>query len=191
MSIELPFEAGEQLLSLERSRVAQEFEGLEAFAAHMIALTVAMKLANRQALKDAAALIKKDASAQIGHYQDAVGAYPEWAPLAESTEEQKARLGAPADAPLERFGDLKKSFASTLEGEDSVIVGSTDPVMDYHEFGTSKMPPRPVIGPALYKNLEKIERIFAGRAVQALIAGQRLGYRFDAEEGGIGGAPTP
>lgn len=175
----------DMMLEGNQRRVTREFESLEAFGRHLVMAELAWRHDRKVALNEAAKLIKQDARAQIGHYQDAHGNYPAWEQLAESTEDEKARLGAPPDAPLERFGDLKKSFRSTLVGDDEVIVGSTDPVMEYHEFGTSKMPPRPVLGPALFKNIESIRNLLGFAAMDAVISGQRLGYRFSAERGGI------
>lgn len=140
---------------------------------------------NKRALNEAAKLIKQEARKEIGVYQPQVGAYPAWEPLAESTEDEKARLGAPPDAPLLRWGDLQKSFRSDPPSATEVVVGSTDPVMEYHEFGTSKMPPRPALGPALYKSIEAIQKIIGGSGVRAIVGGQRMGYRFSASEGGI------
>lgn len=141
--------------------------------------------ANKASLRQAAREVLADAREQIGAYQPAVGSYPAWEPLAESTEEEKARLGAPADAPLERFGELKKSFKSDPPTEDSILFGSDDPVMEFHEFGTVKMPPRPALGPALLKRIDRVQQIFGANAVRAIVNGQRLGYRFEQEEGGI------
>jgi HK97 gp10 family phage protein len=165
--------------------MTMELNSLADLAMHIVAAATEIERDHgRRALNEAAKLIKQDARAQIGHYQDEVGAYPAWAPLAESTEEEKARIGAPADAPLDREGDLKKSFRSNFEGDDSVIVGSTDPVMEYHEFGTFKMPPRPVLGPALLKNIDAIQALVGASAVDAIVSGQRLGYRFSVRDWG-------
>jgi HK97 gp10 family phage protein len=173
------------LLQANRARVAQEFQSLEAFALHIVMVEAAWRTQRKAALNEAAKIIKKDAREQIGEYQPAAGNYPEWAPLAESTEDEKARLGAPPDAPLYRFGDLQKSFRSTPVGHDEVIVGSTDPNMEWHEFGTNKMPPRPVLGPALFKNIEDIRALLAGAAMDTIVSGQRMGYRFSPDNGGI------
>jgi hypothetical protein len=141
--------------------------------------------ANKASLRQAATLVTADARKQIGTYQPAVGAYPAWEQLAESTEEEKARIGAPENAPLYRFGELRASFRQDEPTEDSVTFGSVDPVMEYHEFGTIKMPARPALGPALLKNVDRIQQIFGLNAVRAIVGGQRLGYRFEQEEGGI------
>jgi len=179
-------EIGLRVLS---QHVTQEFHSVQAFALHLLAAEAIWRTQRKHALNAAADLIKKDARAQIGEYQEAIGNYPAWAELAESTEDEKARLGAPADAPLLRYGDLQKSFRSELEGDETVIVGSTDPVMEYHEFGTSKMPPRPVLGPALLKNDERIRQILGVAMLDAIVSGQRLGYRFNPVYG-VGQTPN-
>lgn len=176
---------GEGLLEPVRRQFKHEFEGLEAFAFQLVAMSVLWREERKQALKAVGNLLTRDMRAQIGAYQPQVGNYLEWAPLADSTEDEKARLGAPADAPLERWGDLAKSFRSTVEGSEELIAGSTDPVMEYHEFGTDKMSPRSVVGPALYKNIEAIRKLIGYSAADTIVSGQRLGYRFDAEAGGI------
>lgn len=176
-----PFDIADFALERERTRVTQNFESLDAFAVHLAGSVLAWKMTRRAALNEAAKIIKQDARKQIGNYQAAVGLYPEWAPLAESTEDEKARVGAPPDAPLLRFGDLQKSFRSTLVSDEEVIVGSTDPVMEFHEFGTSKMPPRPVIGPAYFKNIDRIRALLGNAVLDAVLVGQRLGYRLPTE----------
>jgi phage gpG-like protein len=171
--------------------VTIEFDSMAALATHLAGAVVAdIELANRHSLAAAAQILKDDMRGQIGEYQGALGDYPAWEPLAESTEDEKARVGAPAEAPLERFGDLQKSFRSELVGNNEAIIGSTDPVMEFHEYGTSKMPPRPVVGPALLRNVDAIEKLIGGDA-HAVICGQRLGYRFSKETGigPIGGEP--
>ena len=80
----------------------REFESITAFAEHLLVLSASIVAAEHNALEKVAVLIEKDAKEQIGHYQDAVGPFQDWAPLADSTEAEKARLGYPADAPLGR-----------------------------------------------------------------------------------------
>jgi phage gpG-like protein len=173
------------LLEGNRARVGREFESLEALALHIVMVEAAWRTRRKEALNEVAKIIKEDAREQIGHYQPQVGNYLAWEPLAESTEDEKARIGAPPDAPLEREGDLKKSFRSTPVGNDEMIVGSTDPNMEWHEFGTEKMPPRSVLGPALFKNIEDIRELLALSAMDTIVSGQRMGYRFSPEKGGI------
>lgn len=161
-----------------------EFPTLAALAQHLMRESVHGELVTmKSGLAQVGGLLAADMRQQIGHYQAQVGAYPEWAPLADSTEDQKAAMGAPADAPLERFGDLKDSFHFTVTNPTELIVGSTDPVMTYHEFGTSKMPPRPVVGPALLKNIDEVKNILGCAVLNVKVAGQHLGYAFDETTG--------
>jgi hypothetical protein len=137
------------------------------FAEHLVALEVAFHTKVHHALEDCLKVLQKDMKAQIGDYQDQAGPYEAWQPLADSTEARKALIGAPANAPLERFGKLKKSFKYETDGLEG-IVGSTDPVMRYHEEGTDRAPPRPVVGPALWKNRDHIRGLCAQAAIETL-----------------------
>lgn len=149
----------------------KEFDSLVEFAEHLIVLKAGIHHHTERALDKALQLIQTDAEKQIGHYQEEVGPYPAWAALADSTEAEKARLGYPADAPLEREGDLANSFRHAREGDEGVV-GSTDPVMEYHEFGTTRMPPRPALGPALFNNKERIRKIMGRALVEAIVGGE-------------------
>lgn len=150
----------------------KEFEDLALFAVHLAGTELAMRKHLRHGLEAALIVIETDAKAQIGHYQGAQGEFPAWAPLADSTEAEKARLGAPAGAPLLRHGGLFASFGHELVSDDEGVVGSTDPTLIYHEFGTSKMPPRPVLGPAMLKSREKIKKLLARALVQGILGGE-------------------
>jgi hypothetical protein len=132
--------------------------------------------------------IKATAKSEIGHYQPAVGPFPEWPPLAEATLEGwgpfpgKEELGfAPPDNPLLRYGELRDSFELQAEGLEGVV-GSTDPVMLFHEMGTEKMPARPVLGPAAFRNKLLIRTLLGAAAVSGFIGHERihsaLGYDF-------------
>ena len=123
-------------------------------------------------LEKSLVLIEKDAKKQIGHYQGQVGEFPAWAPLAASTEAEKARLGAPLGAPLLRHGGLYASFEHQLLSDTEGVVGSTDPTLIFHEFGTSKMPPRPVMGPAVVKNRARIQQILGRAIVEGILSGE-------------------
>jgi phage gpG-like protein len=171
-----------------RGKITQEIESLEEFAKRLLMMPAVIRRVQHQGLQAACQIIEQDASDQIGHYQEQHGEFPAWAPLADSTEEEKARLGYPPDAPLLREGDLKNSFSHEVRGLEAVV-GSTDPVMVYHEFGTSRMPPRPALGPALYKNREAIQKLLGFATVTAIIDGERadLTNHFGAEAHHFGG----
>lgn len=148
------------------------FEDLVSFAAHLTALQMTVQRAADVGLKRALTAIENDAKAQIGHYQPEVGAFPAWADLAPSTEAEKARMGAPADAPLLRTGGLYASFRHDVVSPMEGVVGSTDPTMVFHEFGTPKMPPRPVMGPAVLRTTPQVKRILGAAVVQGILGGQ-------------------
>lgn len=149
---------------------------------------LAMHLAERQVkalgelqsgLKEAATVVQNDAKDSIGEYQDEVGPFQAWAPLADSTESAKIAKGYPVDAPLLATGEMRDSIVKEVQGLEAVI-GSMDEKLAFHEFGTVHMPPRPVLGPAVFRNREKIEKILGAAGLSALVGGERvheaLGY---------------
>lgn len=162
----------------------REFDSLAQFAEHLAAVSVAVVVAEQRALEKVAQLVENTAKDEIGHYQEAAGPFPAWDDLADSTEAEKARLGYPVDAPLLRTGDLRDSIQHEVSGADAVI-GSKSDVMEWQEFGTSRIPARPVIGPAAFRNKEKIQRIIGAAAVEGLTGGEvihhALGYDFSTD----------
>lgn len=161
---------------------------LKSFGAMAVKLAerqVAMTVALTEGLERAADMVEKTAVAEIGVYQDAAGGFPAWPLLADSTEEQKAQMGYPADAPLLASGEMQGSFSHQTNAFEAVI-GSTDPVMVFHEFGTSKMPARPVLGPAAFRNKAEIEGLIGEAAIIGLVGGDpihsALGYNFETKD---------
>jgi len=143
---------------------------------------IALQEHAEKALKEAAERIKKTAQDEIGFYQPAIGPFEAWADLAESTEQDKSRLGFPTNAPLERTGKMRDGITAEAEGMEAII-GSKDETLAFHEFGTEKMPPRPVLGPAVVHNEKFIKRIIGTAAVDAICGGgavhRSLGYTRD------------
>jgi phage gpG-like protein len=86
-----------------------------------------------------------------------------WPPLAESTVEDKGS----ASEPLLREGDLKASISGEADGFVGVI-GSTDPKARYHEFGTSRMPPRVIYAHVLAEHLDELKATFDALAARLL-----------------------
>lgn len=145
------------------------FTSLLAFAEHLVKVAEREVVFIDTGLEECAKLIEKSAKKEIGHLQPEVGPFPAWAELAESTIDDKARHGYLYSAdgnPLLRTGALEESISHKVNPLEAII-GSTSPIMVYHEFGTIKMPMRPVIGPAAYKNKDKIKAILGS----AVIAG--------------------
>jgi HK97 gp10 family phage protein len=95
--------------------------------------------------------ITKEAKAEIGNYQPAMGDFESWPELADSTKRDRVRKGFTENDPLLRTGELRDSISYKVHGLN-VSIGSTSDIMVYQELGTAKIPPRPVLGTALYKN---------------------------------------
>lgn len=150
-----------------------EFKSLGSLALHMASQEVALLASLHAALEKCAVKVETTATDEIGHYQSSVGPFPAWADLADSTEERKAKMGYPSDAPLLASGDMQKSITHTTHLLEAVI-GSTDEKMIYHEFGTLKMPARPVMGPAVFRNKEYIRRVLGLATVTGLIGGSAI-----------------
>jgi len=91
---------------------------------------------DRRALTKIGKKMMTDAKNYLGEYQPATGKFPAWAPLADSTLEDKRRKGFPSPSPLLRTGELRDSIHYSVESH-SVTVGSDDPVAVYQELGKS------------------------------------------------------
>lgn len=161
--------------------MTKHFNSLGEMAIELIEVAAAEYLALEHGLDAVLGKIRRDAQAEIGKYQGSVGPFPAWEPLADSTQDERVRLGFTADDPLLRTGELQESIEKERQGLEGVV-GSKSDVMVFHEFGTSKMPPRPVLGPAAFKNREWIERLAAAAVVAGFVGGdaihRSLGYDF-------------
>jgi HK97 gp10 family phage protein len=150
----------------------KEFSDLAQFAAHLISLETAVQIQAERALEHAAATIENKAKEELGNYQPAVGPFPAWAPLAESTLAQHKRLGV-GESPLLVTGQLYASIEHEARGGEAVI-GTKMDIGAYQEFGTTKIPPRPFMGPAALTSQQKVEKIMAASMVNALVGGNAL-----------------
>ncbi len=125
-----------------------------------------MEAAPRKGEKVAGAALVEHAKDAIGMEQDA------WPALADSTIEQKQRMGwtgrVSATDPLLARGELRSSISST-EDDSGVTLGSTDPIAPFHEHGTDRMPPRPFIEPTMFAHGQEATETIAGHVVAALV----------------------
>jgi HK97 gp10 family phage protein len=103
-------------------------------------------------------IVAEAAKEKIGHEQ------PGWPPLAASTIEEKAAAGFETPAPLLRTGAMRESITSELIAPLAVAVGSSDKTAVYQELGTSRMPPRPFIAPAMLESLPAATRFIVEAA---------------------------
>lgn len=142
--------------------MAKEFASLGEFLMYFERKLALQKSKEVKALELSAKLLQTAAKEKFGVYQAAIGDYPRWAPLDQSTREQRVRLGYSADEPLYRDGSLlKDSIQKTVDPiKMEAVVGSTEQVMVYQEMGTATIPPRPVLGPTGLENEKLILDIF-------------------------------
>lgn len=167
-----------------------EFKSLGDLALHLATLHAAQVHELQHGLERCAVKIEETAKQEIGHYQTAAGPFPAWAELADSTEQDKASKGYPVDAPLLRTGEMRDSITHEVDGLEAVI-GAKDTdagrLLVYHEFGTNKMPPRPVLGPAAFRNKDFVLKVIGQAAVSGLLGGSRihqvLGYDMEVKAG--------
>lgn len=144
--------------------------------------TVGALVAAEVAMHKSAKVVQKDAQDRIGEYQKETGPFQDWSPLADSTEDEKIRLGYPVDAPLLRDGTLRDSIEVEYAPHEAII-GSKMDIAAYQEFGTEKIPPRPFLGPAAFVNQEKIADLIGAVVASGIAGGVRihpsLGYDFE------------
>jgi hypothetical protein len=148
----------------------REFGSFGAFAEHLVVLAAAEMVAEKRALDKATKLLQREAKAKIGEYQPKAGSFAAWAELAESTQEERERLGYPANEPLLREGTLRNSIERQIEvgrGE----VGSNSEIAEWMELGTSRAPPRSFLGSAAVENADKVVAI-VGEEVTLTLAGE-------------------
>lgn len=129
--------------------------------------------------------IKKNADEKFGEYQTASGPFPTWPELAEATKDRRVAAGYTENDPLLASGEMKSLNDSEQHGLTGVV-GSKDPKMVFHEFGTDRMPARPIYGPAAFENRSLIEKLVCAAAVAGLIGGEKiheaLGYDFKTND---------
>ena len=124
-------------------------------------------------LRKCADEIRDQARAMIGTEDEA------WPALADATIAEKERLGyvgsVSATDPLLRTGELRDSIEVRRVDAERAIVASDDPVLAYQEFGTARIPPRPVIGAVLLRSKAKLESLIGEAAVRFLRGGRTDG----------------
>ncbi|MEJ7685622.1 MAG: hypothetical protein WKG52_00730 [Variovorax sp.] len=150
-----------------------QLDSFGALGAHFARLAIAGEAVTSHITEEGVKAIQADAKSRFGTYQDGEGGFPAWANLAPSTVDDRLRKGFTPDDPLLRTGGLRESVVAVAVGNEGVVA-SPDPVMLYQEQGTSKIPPRPVLGPAGF-NSKKTVAPLAARTLVAWISG--IGWR--------------
>ncbi len=151
---------------------------------------MAIPMASRHAIEKAADLVLEQIRSEPGEYQTGAGPFASWAPLAQSTLADKARQGWPSPSPELRTGDLRDSYQKTIISNHEAAVGSDSDVAVYQELGTSKMPPRSIIGIAAARKEHEIWEI-TGRLFFGVLASRYQRNGFSAWTGSGTHVPIP
>lgn len=135
------------------------------------------KVLERDMLKGmelAAQLVEDVAKTEMGAYQPQMGEFNAWSQLKPATQADRVRQGYKPNDPLERSGELRDSITHHV-APLYFVVGSPDPIMLYQERGTATIPPRPVLGTALYRTAETVVNGL-GMVIAGSIAGKRMRF---------------
>ena len=124
------------------------------------------------ALRRVAEHVRDEAQALIGTEDES------WPALADSTVEEKQRLGytgrVSATDPLLRTGELRASIQVGEVTPERSVVGTDDPIAAFQEHGTSRIPPRPFLGTAVFREEEKL-KAFIGETLTVALRGKTDG----------------
>ena len=153
-----------------------EFKSFGGFASHLIKLATTEHLVVHELLEHSAIAIEKRAKGKIGHDGNpAAGPFAAWAPLAQSTIDEKEYLGyvdrvSPNDSLL-RTGEMRDSIEHKVEGHEAHI-GSDSDIAVYQELGTENIPARYFLGSSAFELEPKI-RLAIGIGFTAWLSGHK------------------
>jgi len=151
----------------------KEFSSFESFALHLAKMAERVVLEQRRALTAAAIVVEKQAKAEIGTYQPAVGPFNAWAPLSQATMDDRVSSGFSPNDPLRRTGEMADSITHDVVGT-TAYVGSESEILLYQDQGTPTIPPRPVLGPALITKEKRVLELVGAHTVFAMLEGTGL-----------------
>jgi len=141
---------------------------LTGFITHLAAAQALVARASHSSLEQAARVVEREAKAKIGKYQTQAGPFAGWAELAQSTKDDRVRQGFPENEPGLRTGQMRDSIGHAV-GRNEAVVGSNDDKLVWFELGTSKQPPRSVLGIAAAHKGPEVARILGGGVVKSLV----------------------
>lgn len=149
-----------------------EFKDIDAFTAHLRGLIPAVEAAGHRGVEAAAEIIRDEAKAELGTYQDQIGPFLAWAELADNTKNDRVRQGYTENDPGLRSGEMRDSITCTARGQEAAI-GSNDDKLVWFDQGTDQgasehQPPREVLGGAAFRKGETAVNQIGARIVWAL-----------------------
>ncbi|WP_051949299.1 hypothetical protein [Methylosinus sp. PW1] len=142
------------------------------FVKELLRVLHLLPAAERVALEAACKIILEEAKSMPGEYQAGAGPFNTWAPLAQRTLNDKITGGWPVPSPLKRTGELAESYEYKIKGNEA-WVGSNNPKATWQELGTSRIPPRPILGIAAARHEKEIVEL-VGRSVYEALIGRNL-----------------
>jgi hypothetical protein len=149
----------------------KEFKNIESFVEHLAVIEIAEVSAAEKALEKCALVVEKRAKEKVGEYQEEIGPFAAWAELADSTKADRERKGFTENDPGLRTGAMRDSIEHTTSPADlQTQIGSNDDKLVFFELGTSKQPPRSVLGGAMAEKLPEIKQIIGAAVVGAISA---------------------
>ena len=163
------------------------FHSMVEFSVYLGTLIPAVLVAQHEALVESCEVLQTEAKDMIGEYQYGAGGFIDWADLAPSTKAQRVMLGFTEDDPGLRTGEMRDSIqyrAGIIEAE----VGSDDDKLVWFEEGTSKQPPRSVLGLAATRMGPKVAEI-CGEAVYLRLVGAKRRHGIGVKMPGFGTYP--
>jgi hypothetical protein len=158
--------------------MTKHFVNFSQLAGHLDAVATSMERKMAGPWMNAARSIQIMAKYTIGRGPAPGFGFEPWEDLADSTKEEKERLGYVGKVsqydPLLRTGELRRSIEYRVvhhgHGEMVAYIGSDLDIAVYQELGTSRMPPRPFLAPAAVMAAPQIAH-YLGAVVVNLVCG--------------------
>lgn len=152
----------------------KSFGSLADLASHLGGLVVEVEAHKHHALERAAVVLETEAKGEIGVYQEDAGPYSAWPQLADATQAERVAKGYSADEPLLRSGDLRDAITHEVEASHAIVGvpddgdGALGVIAAVMENGSSRVPPRPIFGPAAFRKGEEAARAAGGEMAHRL-----------------------
>lgn len=143
------------------------------FIGHLAMFDARLEEETHKGLERAARIVEKEAKRLIGHDENpAAGPFAAWQELADSTKEEKEKLGyfgvvSEYDSLL-RTGGMRDSIEHRVEGHEAAV-GSNDDKAVWQELGTGHIPARSFLGAGAFRKEDDIHHVLGASAVTALV----------------------
>lgn len=138
------------------------FTSFGGFASHLLGIALGIERNHQTHLMAAGRIVQKEAQGAIGMYKYG------WLRLSDKTIARK-KMG---DTPLLETGAMRAGIKVQSISQHEVDVAATDPKSAWHELGTSRIPPRPFMGPAA----ENTKREQQAEIEKGLVTGLNVGF---------------